>query len=256
MGATETSLPTLENGDNMDREEFHRRYSLRPDLHGVELIEGIVYVPWATKVPKDLRSADAAVPVLENGDRMNREEFHRRYSLRPDLHGVELIQGVVYMPSPTKARDHGRPQQLILTWLGVYESRHPDVQSNAPSTIMMDEENEPEPDAMLVRSERGLIGDDGYLHGAPDLVVEVANSTVSRDLHQKKDAYERSGVREYVVWRVQDEAIDWFELDSGRYVARQPDADGVIESRWFPGLRMDINRALAGDLAGVLAAVR
>lgn len=72
-----------------------------------------------------------ALPTLENGDRMDREEFHRRYSLRPDLHGVELIEGVVYMPSPIRLTQHGDPHRLLLGWLITYEAHHPDVRSSS-----------------------------------------------------------------------------------------------------------------------------
>ena len=39
----------------------------------------------------------------------------------------------------------------------------------------------------------------------------------------------------------------------GRYVPVEPDARGVIESEAFPGLRLNVAKMLAGDLAGVLA---
>jgi Uma2 family endonuclease len=102
------------------------------------------------------------------------------------------------------------------------------------------------------RADRRLT-EDGYLSGAPQLVVEVAASSVSYDLHNKKEAYRRNGVREYVVWRVQNQAIDWFHLEDGQYVTVQPDADGLVESAQFPGLKLDVRQMLAGNLAAVLA---
>jgi Uma2 family endonuclease len=71
------------------------------------------------------------------------------------------------------------------------------------------------------------------------LVVEVSASTTSLDLNLKFDAYRRSGVREYVVWRVLDKAVDWFVLEGGQYVAAAPGASGVVRSRIFPGLWLD-----------------
>ena len=90
---------------------------------------------------------------------------------------------------------------------------------------------------------------------APQLVVEVAASSVSYDLYEEKEAYRRNGVREYVVWRVLDRAIDWFELRDGAYVLREPNAEGIVESEQFPGLRLSVPSMLAGDAAGVLAAL-
>lgn len=60
-------------------------------------------------------------------------------------------------------------------------------------------------------------------------------------------------MQEYIVWRVYDAAIDWFELRDGKYERMEPDERGVIESKVFPGLRLDVAKMLAGDLAGVLA---
>jgi hypothetical protein len=86
--------------------------------------------------------------------------------------------------------------------------------------------------------------------------VEIAASSVSYDLHVKKEAYRRSGVREYIVWRVQDEAIDWFRLQHGEYVLIEPDADGIVESAQFPGLRLHVQSMLDGNLAAVLGHLR
>ncbi len=99
------------------------------------------------------------------------------------------------------------------------------------------------------------INADGYIQGAPELVVEIAGSTASIDLHAKKNAYRRNGVQEYLVWRVYDRALDWFSFREGEYVRLEPGASGVIESGVFPGLRLDVAKLLAGDLAGVIAAL-
>jgi Uma2 family endonuclease len=201
----------------------------------------------------------ADVPVsLETGDHLTREEFHRRYLLRPDIKKAELVEGVVYVPSPVRFDRHAEQTGAVVLWLGTYASRTPGVRFGNEGTIFLDGGNEPQPDAVLWRPEPGAarLTEDGYLEGAPQLVVEVAASSVSYDLHEKKEAYRRNGVREYVVWRVLDAAIDWFRLADGVYVQVQPDADGLIESEQFPGLRLDVVRMLAGDLTSVLAALR
>jgi Uma2 family endonuclease len=195
---------------------------------------------------------------LEAGDCMSRAEFHRRYLARPDIKKAELIDGVVYMPSPTRSRQHGRPHGLVVGWLTVYASQASDIELDDNSTVYLDGRVEVQPDAALWRPSSGRVREteDGYLEGAPQLIVEVAASSVSYDLHQKKEAYRRNGVGEYVVWRVEDRAIDWFRLQDGAYVPIAPDADGIVESEQFPGLRLHIPSMLAGDRASVLAWVR
>ncbi len=86
-------------------------------------------------------------------------------------------------------------------------------------------------------------------------MVEISASSATYDLHEKKDAYRRNDVREYIVWRVLDRAIDWFELRDGLYILREPDEDGTVESAQFVGLRLHVPSMLAGDGAAVLAAL-
>jgi Uma2 family endonuclease len=193
---------------------------------------------------------------LENGAVMSREEFHRLFAECEDFERAELIEGVVYLPSPVKVDRHARQHKLILAWLDHYVGDRADIEHAAPASVLLDDQNEPIPDAMLYRLAPGRIDDDGYVTGAPELIVEIANTSHSRDLHQKKRAYERNGVREYIVWRTRNDAIDWFELRDGAYVQRQPDERGIIESATFPGLRLDVAAMARLDRKAVLAALR
>jgi Uma2 family endonuclease len=195
--------------------------------------------------------------MLESGDRLPQEEFHRRYSLRPDIKKAELIGGIVYVASPARWDKHGKHQSLAVMWLRAYAADRPDLGVGDADTVFLTGGDEVQPDAFLFR----LSGPDagarvtasGYIEGAPELVVEVAASSVSYDLHDKLEAYRRAGVLEYIVWRVLDSAIDWFRLRDGIYTRVEPDADGSIESVIFPGLRLDVPAMLAGQTRGVLA---
>ena len=195
---------------------------------------------------------------LEAGDHLTREEFHRRYLARPDIKKAELIDGVVYMPSPVRLDQHGEPHGFVMGWLAFYVSQAPGVRLGDNTTVYLDSRAEVQPDAFLVRPALGgpRVTEDGYIEGAPQLVVEVSASTATYDLHVKKEAFRRNGVREYVAWRVLDGAIDWFRLQDGEYVLVEPDANGLIESEQFAGLRLHVPRMLAGDLASVLARLR
>jgi len=200
------------------------------------------------------------IPPLEPGDRLTRPEFERRYTAMPHLHKAELIEGVVYMPSPVRYRRHGRPHAHLMGWLVHYEAGTPGVGAADNSTARLDLDNEPQPDAMLlIDPERGgqaHISADDYVEAAPEFVAEVASSSVSVDLNTKLHVYRRNGVREYVVWRVLDQAVDWFVLRAGQYERLAPDADGLLRGETFPGLWLDVAALLRGDVAGVLAAVQ
>ena len=99
------------------------------------------------------------------------------------------------------------------------------------------------------------VNDDGYLAGPPELIVEVAASSASIDLRDKRRAYCRNGVREYLVWLVAEARLEWFCLEDDDYRSQLPDAQGVLHSRIFPGLRLPIAPLLAGDTAKVLTAL-
>jgi Uma2 family endonuclease len=199
-----------------------------------------------------------ASPPLENGDRLTRAEFERRYEAMPGLKKAELIEGVVYVPSPVRYTQHGQPNLWADTWLGVYMAATPGVGGAGNTTVRLDLDNEPQPDTLL-RIEHGgssTVGEDGHVEGPPELIFEVAASSASYDLHDKLRAYRRNGMREYVVWRVLDGAVNWMVLREGAYATLAPDAVGVLKSETFPGLWLQVDALLAGDLATVLATLQ
>jgi len=200
------------------------------------------------------------VPPLQNGDRLTRPEFERRYTAMSDVKKAELIEGRVYMPSPVHQDSHGEPHANAVTWLGFYRMFTPDVRGGDNSSVRIDWHNEPQPDALLMLApERGgqaCVGASKFIEGAPELVVEISASSTSYDLHEKLQAYERNGVREYVVWRVLDREIDWFVLRDGRYVRLSPDTDGILRSEVFPGLWLDSAAMIAGNLARVFEVIQ
>lgn len=211
---------------------------------------------------KRLPTPDVIVPPLQAGDRLTRAEFERRYEAMPDVNKAELIEGVVYMPSPVSNENHGAPHFDLITWLGVYKALTPGTEGGDNSTLRLDVDNEPQPDAFLrILPEHGgqsttSTDGRGYIEGAPELIAEVAASSVSYDLHDKLNAYRRNGVREYVVWRVLDSEIDWFVLREGRYERLPLSAEGRYESAVFPGLWLDAGALVRGDLGRVMQVVQ
>ncbi|MFQ5612013.1 MAG: Uma2 family endonuclease [Anaerolineae bacterium] len=195
-------------------------------------------------------------PPLESGDRLTRPEFERRYQAMPHIKKAELVEGVVYMPSAVRI-SHARAHAQVITWLGVYCAATPGVELGDNATVRLDADNEVQPDALLrldpAQGGISQVSADDYLEGPPELVVEIAGSSASYDLHDKLNVYRRTGVQEYLVWRIYDKQLDWFRLDEGRYVRLEPDAAGVIDSRVFPGLNLDVAALLEGELARVLA---
>ncbi len=84
------------------------------------------------------------------------------------------------------------------------------------------------------------------------MIVEIAASSAAIDLHSKFRVYRRAGVREYLVWRTRDQEFDWFVLEKGDYQPNTPDAKGILRSRQFPGLILDVKALLNDDIGRVL----
>lgn len=208
-----------------------------------------------TRPPAKRRDVPRPTPPLEQGDRLTRAEFERRYNAMPDLKKAELIEGVVYMAAAVKFEKHGHEHTHFGGWLAWYEAETGGVVAGDNSSLKLDLDNMPQPDCLLMRlPEFGGQADivDGYIEGAPELVGEVSSSTVSFDLHAKLNVYRRNGVCEYLVWRTQDEEIDWFVLREGQFERLAPDADGILRSEQFPGLWLDAAAMTSGHLKRVI----
>ncbi|MEM6560130.1 MAG: Uma2 family endonuclease [Planctomycetota bacterium] len=201
------------------------------------------------------------VPPLVNGDHLTREEFHRRYEAMPEVKKAELIEGVVYMPSPVSL-NHSEPHDALACWRGFYRMRTPGLISGMDSTVFLDGINEPQPDVALgiPRAAGGqtditVVKGRRYIGSAPELCVEVAMSTSSIDLNAKLRSYERNGVQEYVVVLGEPPEVRWMVLENGRFERIDLD-DGLYKSRAFPGLWLDPAALLAGNLTRLADAVQ
>jgi Uma2 family endonuclease len=200
------------------------------------------------------------LPLLEAGDTLSREEFERRYERMPNLKKAELIEGIVYMPSPIRIKSHGLPQRNIAGWLWFYASETPGVEGADNTTVRLDLDNEPQPDLVLfklpAKGGQARISDDDYLEGAPELVVEIVGSSHAYDLHPKKNVYRRNGVCEYLAWITDEQRLVWWQLREGKYLEIVPQANGVLKSAIFPGLWLDVPALLRGDNKAVKATLQ
>lgn len=190
-------------------------------------------------------------PALESGDRLDRAEFRRRYEAQPHDRKAELIGGIVYVASPVRL-PHAEQHAALIGWLHNYFLATPGTVVVDNATLVATEQDEPQPDvALAVRPEHGGLGrvdEEKYLHGPVELVAEVAHSSASKD--------QTLGCREYLVQVVEEPAaVHWMHLDGGRYRDLTPE-DGVLRSRVYPGLWLDVAAYLRGDARAVDATLR
>jgi len=85
-----------------------------------------------------------------------------------------------------------------------------------------------QPDLLVVLNEnRHILKEDGYIHGAPDVIIEVLSRDKKRDLVKKKSLYERAGVKEYftvnpdnreiTAWLLKENIYQLQYIDSGKF---------------------------------------
>ncbi len=204
------------------------------------------------------KKARGGVPRLLNGDHLTVPEFERRYEAVHEDERAELIEGIVVM-SPPISSDHGRANGLFAFIFGHYASATPGVAFAVNASVRLDGQNEYQPDVMLWiesgKMARATVGANGLLEGCPELVVEIALSSRSYDLHEKKAVYSRNQIPEYIVWEVMDARLHWFGLQEGQYLALRGRQDGIVRSRIFPGFWLDLRALSQGDDKKVVRAL-
>jgi Uma2 family endonuclease len=216
-----------------------------------------IATPFAARPP-----VEPALPLghalqLENGDRLTRLEFLRRWDAMPKLKRAELIEGIVFMAAAVRIPQHARPHGWLFNVLSNY-AMQTGVDFGDNATVLLDPDNAPQPDGCLFLPQQlggmAKINAEGYLEGPPDLVAEVAASSASIDLHAKFNVYRRHGVREYIVWRVLEHTVEWFVLQNEIFVPHVLES-GCFRSANFPGLWLDPAALVALDCERLHAAL-
>lgn len=196
------------------------------------------------------------LPMLENGYRLTTSEFLRRWETLPDIKHAELIEGTVFLHPFRRADSHAEPQGSMEGWLGYFAAYSSGVKFYSNPTLILDGDNAPQPDSVLCYTPatggRACINKKGCLTGAPELICEISSSSAALDMNDKLDSYRRSGVQEYIVWLTGERRLCWFVLEDGKYIPLA-ERNGILKSRVFPGLALDVEALLSLDGARVLA---
>ena len=184
------------------------------------------------------------------------EEFLQRWEGSPNLKNAELIDGIVYIPWPVTLA-HATLYMGVIFWLGSYRQATQGCQAAKNCTwFMLDSVPQPDMFLRILLSHGGQSGNRGpYASGAPELAVEICQTSTEVDFGPKLALYQRAGVREYITVETLGRRIAWRVLDNGGYVTQQAGADGILRSQIFPGLWLDVAAFWADDGAKMLAAL-
>ncbi len=194
-------------------------------------------------------------PSLQEGERLSRAEFERRYEAMPDTK-AELLDGVVYIMSSPISTYHAQPQAILSTLFVTYMASTPGVSAGGEATVRLPRGSNPQPDCYLRIEEayggQSHVEEDRYLAGSPELLGEISYSSLERDRNIKRPIYQRDGIREMIIWRVEDSLIEWYVLQGRTYDLVKPDPDGIMRSLTFPGLWIDAEAMSQRDVSRVL----
>jgi Uma2 family endonuclease len=200
-----------------------------------------------------MSTAERVTKPLAPGQRLTVKEFLRRWEAMPEVKFAELLEGVVYMPSPLQA-EHGKTDAAVVCWLKTYAAYTRGCDTGSQATWLM-LQSAPQPDSYLwiMPDYGGQSSRKGKYHsGAPELAAEVCLSSAAYDLGVKKLLYQEAGVQEYVAVLLKEKEVRWHRLRNGTYAVLPLPAKGVVHSEFFPGLWLDVPDLLDGNMARVL----
>lgn len=198
-----------------------------------------------------MSSVEQITEPLIAGEKLSRDEFLRRWEALPNLKRAELIEGVVYLPSPVSL-GHCDHDHSVNFWLGYYCLHTPGCKAGPNATwLMLGDAPQPDVHLRILPEYGGQSGVEGGLaSGAPELIVEVSHSTVSRDFGPKLRLYRSAGVREYI--NVLPQNVIWRRFTAGSETLIDADSEGILRSVDLPGLWLDAAALLQGDTRRVV----
>jgi Uma2 family endonuclease len=188
---------------------------------------------------------------------MSQTEFADLYRRTPDSVAAELIGGVVYV-SPPPSNEHDAAHMWLSAILMTYKMSVVGIEIGSSISLVMDDEFQPQPDLILRRlpefGGRSITRADGSIQGPPELVVEIAYSRRSIELHTKMAEYARCGVVEYLVYMIDEKRLRWFDLPTEQELF--PEESGIFKIRQFPGLWIDQQAITANNRSQMIAVLQ
>ncbi len=153
-----------------------------------------------------------------------------------ELLNGELVEMALKSPQHSYTAEGGRIYLAhLLGNKAVVREAHPITLSNS----------EPEPDIAVVKSPRENYGNRHPFITDVFWLIEVANSTLTYDLNEKKETYAKEGIKEYWVLNLKEKQLHVFkDLVDGQYFSENIQSDGTIFSEAFPDLEISVSQLL------------
>jgi Uma2 family endonuclease len=162
---------------------------------------------------------------------------------------IELIRGKIFRMSPAPSSGHQGIVTVLISAFHQFLKNKKCKVFPAPFDVRLpeypgeqdqDTETIVQPDITVICDPYKI--DEKGCKGAPDLIVEVLSpNSVSKDLHEKFEVYEKARVREYWVVHPTEKTITAFILKNGKYETAKPLTVGdQISSVVIPGFALSL----------------
>ncbi|WP_026103183.1 Uma2 family endonuclease [Pseudanabaena sp. PCC 6802] len=155
---------------------------------------------------------------------------------------VELLRGEIIEMSP-ETPIHYATAKRSTKYLEELLSGKADVRFNGPITLS---DSEPEPDIAIVRLPESLYSD---RHPTPQdifWIVEVAKTSLKKDLELKAAIYANAGIQEYWVLDLSDKQVIVFRYpQDGKYSEESAFVGGKIAPLAFADISVSVDRLLS-----------
>lgn len=152
--------------------------------------------------------------------KVRRRFTYQDYLTWDDGERWEIIDGEVYNMSPAPTVSHQNIVTRLATSLSNQLEGKQCTPFVSPIDVVLSEENVVQPDVIVVCDKKKIQA--SHIHGAPDLVVEILSpSTTLKDRREKKDLYEKFGVKEYLLVDPEEKYAEKYVLQKNRFAVSQ-----------------------------------
>lgn len=170
--------------------------------------------------------------------------------LPDDRNRYEIIEGELIMsPSPTTI--HQKVSLNIEVAIQSHLEKNAQGELfHAPCDVKLSETNVVQPDIFFISNENKKIIADDNIQGAPDLIIEILSpSSAYYDLVEKKELYEKFGVKEYWIVDPKKHWAEIYVLKKGKYVLHQrAEKSASLRSTVLKGFEVTLKTILHNSL--------
>lgn len=172
------------------------------------------------------------------------KEFRQIEFDENDTAYYELINGEIVKKSAPSPQHQRLSRNLFRKLDKIINENHLGELFYAPIDVFLDQYCVPQPDLVFVSTVNLPQITKHGIECVPDLVVEVISpSSVIRDRIEKKNIYERFGVKEFWLIDPQNEEVEIYYIENQRFelLSAATRTEGTLKSKLFAELNIDLN---------------